>query len=49
MILNPKLLIVDDERGIVDMIQSYFNPIIYFKKQKSCNCLIRKAFKNCID
>ena len=24
MILNPKLLIVDDERGIVDMIQSYF-------------------------
>lgn len=22
MILNPKLLIVDDERGIVDMIQS---------------------------
>jgi len=22
--LNPKLLIVDDERGIVDMIQSYF-------------------------
>lgn len=26
-----------------------FNPIIYFKKQKSCNCLIRKAFKNCID
>ena len=24
MILNPKLLVVDDERGIVDMIQSYF-------------------------
>ena len=24
MILNPKLLIVDDERGIVDIIQSYF-------------------------
>ena len=24
MILNPKLLIVDDERGIVYMIQSYF-------------------------
>ena len=22
--MNPKLLIVDDERGIVDMIQSYF-------------------------
>ena len=22
MILNPKLLVVDDERGIVDMIQS---------------------------
>ena len=22
--MNPKLLVVDDERGIVDMIQSYF-------------------------
>ena len=24
MILNPKLVIVVDERGIVDMIESYF-------------------------
>ena len=30
MILNPKLLIVDDERGIVDMIQSYFQHDMIF-------------------
>ena len=30
MILNPKLLIVDDERGIVDMIQSYFQTNMIF-------------------
>ena len=30
MILNPKLLVVDDERGIVDMIQIIFKHDMIF-------------------
>ena len=45
MILNPKLLIVDDERGIVDMIQSYFQTQ-YDKSQKILNFLCFCGYYN---